>query len=190
MPCANINPPATGVILAGGKSSRMGLNKALLHYKNKRLIEHASDLFLLAGLTDVIVSGNIGGYFCIQDITPNQGPLGGVYSVMQHMDDSPKKLIFIPVDMPLLTVNIVSTLLRSVQDFDAAFYSNSPLPLALNFNQNIKAILYKLMKENLQGVSVKVFLSNLRCATPIISEKHAFSLKNINTKTDFSRLPD
>ena len=32
-----------GLIIAGGKSSRMGQNKALIHFKQKPLIEHVYD---------------------------------------------------------------------------------------------------------------------------------------------------
>ena len=46
-----------GIVLAGGRSSRMGTSKALLRYKDRPLIEHMQNLLHQAGLDDVYISG-------------------------------------------------------------------------------------------------------------------------------------
>ena len=50
-----------GIVLAGGKSSRMGQNKALLSYRGQPLIEHMQRLIGQAGLQDVYISGDVPG---------------------------------------------------------------------------------------------------------------------------------
>ena len=50
------------VILVGGKSSRMGQDKALLPYKGKRLVDVVADTIRAAGISRVYVSGKIAEY--------------------------------------------------------------------------------------------------------------------------------
>jgi len=190
MHCANIETQTTGIILAGGKSTRMGSNKALLYYKNKRLIDHAMSLLEQTGIKDIIVSGKISGYHCVPDITPHQGPLGGINSTMLQIGNKSKQLLFIPVDMPLLTSNTTRHLLQNLHDFDAVFYEHCPLPLVINFTSSIQIKLTKQLKERPEGGSIKDFLSNLHVTTLRHPDHIILELLNINTQKDYSQLPD
>jgi len=70
-----------GAILAGGKSSRFGSDKAFAELRGETLIEHARAA--LAGLCDaVIIVGREGG---IPDWpAPGLGPLGGIAAALNH----------------------------------------------------------------------------------------------------------
>jgi molybdopterin-guanine dinucleotide biosynthesis protein A len=70
-----------GAILAGGKSSRFGSDKAFAELRGATLIEHARAA--LAGQCDaVIVVGRDGG---IPDWpAPGLGPLGGIAAALNH----------------------------------------------------------------------------------------------------------
>ncbi|MBU1487388.1 molybdenum cofactor guanylyltransferase, partial [bacterium] len=73
------------IILAGGKSSRMGEDKALLRFEGRSLIE-----WVIAGLKEVggeiIIVANEPERFkslglrAVKDILPDKGPLVGLYS--------------------------------------------------------------------------------------------------------------
>jgi molybdopterin-guanine dinucleotide biosynthesis protein A len=116
-----------GVVLAGGKSSRMGRNKAFLEFKGRPLIQHMMDILRDLGLRDIYVSGSIEGYSCIDDESPFAGPAQGIRSVLQKKPDY-KGYLFIPVDMPFLKPEILQEL---ISQNDGGYFIGWPLPLFL-----------------------------------------------------------
>lgn len=94
--------PWIGVVLAGGRSSRMGQDKALLPWRGRPLVAHMQALLRDAGALDVVISGDRPGYAGIADAQPDLGPLGGLASVIDHVADA-TTLVVVPVDMPLLS---------------------------------------------------------------------------------------
>lgn len=106
------------VVLAGGLSSRMGRDKALLKLPNGRtMLEQAKallgDLTAPDGielLSTVISGARPGG---VPDRFEAAGPLGGLYSVAMHLQESGtdcQALLVVPVDMPLLRAAHIRTL--------------------------------------------------------------------------------
>ena len=63
------------VILVGGKSSRMGHNKASLPYKGKRLVDVIAEVVREAGIENIYVSGEIDGYISLPDLLADRGPM-------------------------------------------------------------------------------------------------------------------
>lgn len=107
----------TGVVLAGGKASRMGgTDKGLLVLNGKPLWQHVADT-LLTQVNQVAISANrnldiyqASGLTVIRDtLTDYPGPLAGMLSVMQQLD-SPW-FLFSPCDTP----HIPHTLLTRLQ---------------------------------------------------------------------------
>jgi FdhD protein len=100
----------SGVILAGGKSSRMGSNKALLPYKGGRFIEAIHRQ--LAEIFDevLLVTNNPEQYEflpCrkVADLFPGAGALAGIHSGLYH---SANQAIFaVACDMPYLNNDLV-----------------------------------------------------------------------------------
>ena len=111
-----------GVVLAGGLSSRMGRDKALLDWHGKSLLQHQFDTISVI-CRKVVVSGSYTGFDCVEDTTRCRGPLGGILSVAEIYRDS--ALLIIPVDMPLLTVPMLSRLMESGV---SCSFSEQPLP--------------------------------------------------------------
>ncbi|MCF8227501.1 MAG: molybdenum cofactor guanylyltransferase [Bacteroidales bacterium] len=78
----------TGIILAGGQSRRMGMEKGLVELNGKPLIEYAIDVMKkVAG--KILISSNGKAYDkyaleVVQDIIPDSGPMGGIYSCLYH----------------------------------------------------------------------------------------------------------
>lgn len=135
MPCVPMDRKSgtiAGVVLAGGRSTRMGVNKAFLCFKGKPLIEHMRSVVASACRGgDVYISGNIQGYPCIEDEKPNVGPAAAILSVAHKIGKNHRGLLFVPVDMPNLTAEILGKLMRE-KDVDGACYQDHPLPLWLN----------------------------------------------------------
>lgn len=70
-----------GAILAGGKASRFGSDKALAVLRGKRLIDHARD-GLAAHCDEIVIVGREGG---VPDApVPGLGPLGGLAGAFRH----------------------------------------------------------------------------------------------------------
>jgi molybdopterin-guanine dinucleotide biosynthesis protein A len=74
----------SGIILAGGKSSRMGVNKAFLQINGVKMIERVARI-LTRVCSEIIISGdekiygNL-GYKVVPDIHPGCGPLSGIHA--------------------------------------------------------------------------------------------------------------
>lgn len=89
------------IILAGGKSLRMGMNKAHLNWHDLRFIDVLVEKGRKLGFGEIILSGfseEIQGCRSVMDQHPGRGPLGGLHSSLQA---SSYELAFvIPVDCP------------------------------------------------------------------------------------------
>ena len=74
----------TGIILAGGKSSRMGSDKGFLKLNDKRFVLYSIEALKPLVSEILIVSDNENydtfGYKRIEDIIKNSGPVAGIYS--------------------------------------------------------------------------------------------------------------
>lgn len=100
--------PISGYILAGGRSSRMGQDKALISLAGRPLIEHAV-IKLRRLCADVYILSNDPALATfaptVPDIHPNCGPLGGIEAALAHTSHNWN--LFLPVDMPLLPTRLL-----------------------------------------------------------------------------------
>jgi molybdopterin-guanine dinucleotide biosynthesis protein A len=104
---------AAGFVLAGGRSSRMGADKALLPLSGKPLIAHALAILRQAGLPASIAGAHspLSAFApVVPDSNPDQGPLGGICAALAS--SSAYWAVFLPVDQPLLPAALVTYLLR------------------------------------------------------------------------------
>lgn len=113
-----------GVVLAGGRSSRMRQDKALLDYNGRFLLDHMISILQQAGIADIYVSGYQEGYRCIPDSSPHEGPAYAMYDVMQHLDNA-NGALFIPVDMPFLSPEAIQHLVKQER---SCYFIGYPLP--------------------------------------------------------------
>lgn len=154
----------------------MGQDKALLEYKGAPLIDHMMGLLRQTGIQDVYVSGRTGetcasaGCRCLQDSTPFSGPAAAVHDVLGRLSDY-KGVLFVPVDMPFLTPEVLGVLLR---DEKSSHYEGWPLPLYLRTNE--KPGSGASVKQMLDAMTVKIW--------PVPREKQP-CFANINTPEDW-----
>lgn len=116
-----------GVILAGGGSTRMGTDKAMLDWGGVTLLKHMHRLLLESGANRVVVSGDRPGYDCIQDARPGDGPGAALGGVLLALPAASLAMV-VPVDMPMLRL---STLHRLAAQGRAAHFAGYPLPALL-----------------------------------------------------------
>lgn len=111
-----------GIVLAGGRSRRMGRDKALLEYGASTLLQHQVDT-LAQVCGRVVVSGDYPNYDCVRDVRPDRGPLGGIDAAARQFGSS--ALLFLPVDMPAMTPDALRKLLAHGS---SCHFDGQPLP--------------------------------------------------------------
>lgn len=182
-----------GVVLAGGLSSRMGRDKALLPYGQQRLIDHMLTLLDTTGLSPLCISGDLKDIAtCTPDAFPRSGPISGICTIATRA--APSRLdgwLFVPVDMPLLQPPLLQKLLTAKsRAADATRYDESPLPLLLwntpNTRQHIAYTAATLTKG--AQVSVRKFLEPLSTTRLVLKTDEQAQLTNINTPNDWHAL--
>jgi molybdopterin-guanine dinucleotide biosynthesis protein A len=134
-----LNSNCLGLVLAGGKSSRMGREKALLSKPldgksaglEQTMLEFSTQLLRSAGIEDIMISGaNIGG---VADLYPQGGPLSGIYTAIKTY--RPQAILALPVDMPFLTpAQLKSLKIKGEIGHQATIFTGSSLPIYLPVN--------------------------------------------------------
>jgi molybdenum cofactor guanylyltransferase len=110
----------TGVVLAGGRSSRMGQDKALLVWKGRPLIRHAIDI--LGELCQkVVISASKDDYgFTTCEVWPDewdvQAPMSGIYSCLKRSQHD--WIMVLSCDMPLVDPRLFQALLSYSTGYD------------------------------------------------------------------------
>lgn len=102
------------LLLAGGKSRRMGQNKAELLLEGKTFLAHMLEKGKALGLKKCYLSGfpaEGADAVTLWDVYPDRGPLGGLHACMQAMD-TPYCLV-LPVDAPTLPLAVAEGLLSA-----------------------------------------------------------------------------
>ena len=111
----------TAFILSGGKSSRIGTNKALLQIEGKPLIQRLVELLDLI-FSEVVISSNesdlykFTGKKIIQDIFAGRGPLAGIHSILKFTNT--KMNFIISCDLPLISTELINYIVnyKTVKD--------------------------------------------------------------------------
>ena len=117
-----------GLVLAGGKSSRFGEDKALAIYDGLSFLERAVSLLERLGLKPIVVTRRganypLTGHTVIYDKLPEKGPIGGLYTAMTVFKKN--SFLVLPCDMPVLTLEVLSGLLAVHEPrFGATVYSS------------------------------------------------------------------
>ncbi len=188
----------TLVIQAGGKSSRMGQNKALLPFQGeplvlwvyRRLASLANEVLITVNQT---MSFEFLGLPLITDLYPGKGALGGLYTGLQAARNP--LVAVVGCDMPFVNLALLHAeldlLVRTEADAVIPLSDSGPEPLHAVYRREtcLPAIYKSLMADHLRMVSwlpdVKVQEVPLAEVKGYDPELHAFF--NLNTPDDFKR---
>ena len=112
-----------GLVLAGGKSSRFGEDKALAHYEGISFLERAVNSLKLLGLHPVVVTRRGADYSFVRcpviyDKFPEQGPLGGIYTALTVFRET--AFLTLTCDMPFVTLAALSGLLEEKESRESS----------------------------------------------------------------------
>lgn len=178
-----------GVVLAGGRSLRMGTDKAGLHWGGQSLLEHMRGLLQHAGALRVLTCGPQAGADSLPDQTPGLGPLGGLLSLAQTQTDG--IYLLVPVDMPLLRVALLRRLAAAVgaqPELACASVAGYPLPLCLRLGGAARIAITELAARPPRERSVRALHAMLDGATLELTDGDAACLINCNTPEQWQEL--
>lgn len=186
------NGDCLGVVLAGGRSQRMGADKALLKWRGQRLIDRSFELLRAAGCSRVIVSGNYPQYPHVNDQFPERGPMGGLASVALSASES--RWLVSAIDQPLLDAALLRALLEGLLvgaeiGRSVCRYGEEPLPMALLVTASTRRWMHYAVAGDRAGYrSLKALQTHLRIhALPADAEVRA-RLRGANTPDEWDTL--
>jgi molybdenum cofactor guanylyltransferase len=181
----------TGIVLAGGKSSRMGTDKSLLIWKGKTLIEHSIDK-LKTLCQKVVVSSNQHQYDFTSceswpDIVSQQAPIIGIYSCLKRSETDIN--LVLSCDMPLISTELLEVLLESSSNHEIVVPLNENgliEPLCGVYKKTIIPEMEKYISAN--NLSIIKFIDNVNHKCLPIDSFSTHLFKNINTPEDFRNI--
>lgn len=187
----------TGVILVGGKSSRMGQEKALMSVGGVPVFRRILDVFEKLFDEILIVSnhqGRFSGYRHreVVDLIPDCGPLGGIYTALHFAKSD--QIFVASCDLPFIHASIVKLLIKEANSYDIVVpdingklhplhgtYSKRCIPFIWKQIENTSLNITKFINE-VQGLSIRrVGMQEL-----FSEDLELRSLFNMNTQEDWS----
>ena len=183
----------SAVILAGGKSSRMGRPKALLPFDGEpliaRIVARLREIF-----EDIVIVAAPG-----QDLPPlpvrlthdhvaYQGPVSGIYHGLQAAQN---RASFVgSCDMPFINLSLISYLAGQIADYDAVvpFWEGRYQPLFAVYRSAVTPLLAEqLERGELRPVTLLERVRTLRIDEPALRrfDPEGLSFVNMNTAADY-----
>ncbi len=185
----------SGVILAGGRSSRLGRNKAFIEFAGRPLIARVADLLRPLVSELVIVANESEPYLpfadrVVPDVVPGLGPLGGIYAGFLAVRG--RAALFAGCDLPFVTAALYERLGRELGEADAAvpFAGGEYEPLVAAYARScLPAVETAMLLGRRRVVS---FYSGVRLAVLAEQEVKTFGdpktlFLNINSEDDYQR---
>ncbi len=181
----------TGIILAGGKSTRMGSDKGFVLYNDATFMSHVIAA-LQPFVSEIIIVSNHSEYDIfklkrVKDKFEDAGPLAGLYSGLENSET--EKNIVLSCDIPLINKTVLKVL---VEGFDSEvdvvqLKSNSEsMPLIAMYK---KQTMYQILDLLEQGERrLRVAVKSLRTKTITLDTKLDPFVKNINTTAQLKEI--
>jgi len=179
------------IILAGGKSRRFGTDKILFPFRGKPMIVNIIEVVKQVTDNIIIITNSpqqlkFLPYPKYNDLIPNSGPLGGIYTGLYH---SRYQLNFVlPCDMPNISSDCLQFLVENSHGFDVTvpYHRNMQEPLCAIYSKNCLPII----KQQISAGNFQVFQFYDRVRTKRLAftsdllfyHEHLFF--NINSRTD------
>lgn len=184
----------SGVILAGGTSTRMGRDKALLELGGRRLIDR-----LVEGLQqifqEVIIVANTPGLYdnlgvrVAPDLIPNKGALGGIHTAAA-VASHPWAFVM-ACDMPFFNPALIRYLATLTENWDAVVpYTDDWEPLYAAYAKTCLPMIERQIHSD--NLKVSLFFPSIRVRRVGREElgphdPQGLSLFNVNTPQEFAQ---
>jgi|GEM_PF-498884 len=183
--------PFSCILLAGGFSSRMGSDKALLPMavnQEHDLLQHMLQIAQLSGAQQVVVSrdpslqlANQTGFEFVADHYPKLGPLAGLHACLPVCEH--ERVLVLPVDMPALSLPLLKSL---TQHTTSAYFEGYEMPCLLYRSAALNAFLTEQLTDPNARRSIRSVLNWLDAdAVTLPSGEDEIALLNTNTPAEW-----
>lgn len=176
-------------VLAGGQSSRIGKNKALLQINQETLIQKVISSIPAKKERIKIVTNTPETYHflsiaIIQDIYPNLGPISGVHAGL--VDSCHHYNFFLPCDLPFITEDVIQFVLQKHdgQDIFGLRTEKGIEPLCAIYSKKCLPVLEKQIEKRVYSLH-RVFEL---LPSEFIKIENQIALYNLNTLQDWNRV--
>ena len=172
------------LILAGGRSQRMGQDKSALQRPDGmtqldyliRLAKALNADRILVNHAHPAVTEPVS---VIRDRFTDKGPLAGIHAATTELQNG-DRLLVLPCDMPALTTSSLQPLLNAPA---CACFEHYPLPCVLTISTALTSLLEALLNNEESDLSVKHLLSSVNASN--LRPESEPSLINTNTPTQW-----
>lgn len=144
---------ASGVILAGGKSSRMKFNKAFAEISGQPVINIIIDKFTKLFDETIVISNEPElyehlGLAIYTDIYPRMGPVSGIHAGLYHARHD--RVFILGCDVPFINMELVEYLINSLGDYESVVpqIDSYLQPLAAVYDRKCLPVLAACLQEN------------------------------------------
>ncbi len=169
------------IILAGGRSSRMGRDKALIQIDGLTLLDRARATARTAGADAVIVAGRREVADGLADPVPDQGPaVAARHALAAAAAQDFAAAWVMAVDTPLLSVRLLHRLRDAAAP--AAAFANHPLPFYVRLDHAAAA--------DSAATSVHALLDDLGARRLPVTAGEQDELAGVNTPEELARAAD
>jgi len=186
----------TGAVLAGGRSSRFGSNKALQVFHGIRLVDRAVASLRTLCNPLLLIANDLSSYYdvratLVQDVIVHQGPLGAIYTALLF---SPHDWVFVKAtDMPHLVPELAIMMVESREEFDVVvpLYRHKYEPLLAIYNRRCLPVIATALEQSERKIVSfyrKVKVRALQEDQWRLVDEEGRSFWNINTVEDLDRL--
>lgn len=188
-------PRVSAVILAGGQSRRLGMDKAFAQVGGVPIIERVVRRVCQISDDTLIVTSRPESYRhlgvrLVEDIWPGKGSLGGIYSGLGAARH--EQSLVVACDMPFLDPKLLRFMVLLSEDFDVVIPNPDGLlePLHAVYSRTCLKHIESLLHAG--DLRIVDFLSQVQVryierAEVDIFDPHHYSLFNVNTPEDLER---
>lgn len=182
------------LILTGGKSQRMGMDKAFIDYHGQPQYRHLYDMLMNMQIPVCLSCSSeqeqkfVSGLNTLIDVFPSSGPITGLYSAFQLDPDA--DWLILACDMPLINSASISNLIKQHGEYDITTYQSElkPFPEVVFtiYTPKVLPILETAVAEKQFSLQALLRQSKVEKVTPIDNQV----LLNVNDKDDLRQVEE